>query len=144
MKKWIAFLLASVMLLAGCAASGTATEFTPEVQKEIEEAWLAENKDEIGTWYEEPNNTKPSSWRVRYLGTFEGYIIFFWQGETFAAVEETKIIANEKFPYHDPFSLYAYKDKEFLELEDAYESDCLSAEAISNIADIFESTFGKN
>lgn len=141
MKKWIAFLLAAVMLLAGCAASGTATEFTPEVQKEIEEAWLKEKGHELGIWFGEPNEFGIyGSWRVKYMGNVDGYFVLFYPAEAWLEYAEGLLeVGNVTFNYSRPFELILYKDGDLINIEDAYASGSITAETVDAIYETYKS-----
>ena len=134
MKKFCIFLLLILLLLTACSKSDTPDQLTPEKMQEISDAWFAVKKEDLGLWYGEENGMGVH--RVRYYGTYNGYIALFILPEMGASVGMTEIIGDETFVDNEPYSLYVYGDGEFIYLKDAYASGLVSKEDIAQIASI--------
>ena len=123
MKKLIAsiLVLSLFLLLSACAASGVNEA---ALKKRVESDWLAlKGGIKISTF--------------RYLGSDNGYHIVSFTGGAHADAVMTKKIAGYSFTYQHSFLLQAYKEGEFIELKEAYESGLVSLDAIANAAKIY-------
>ena len=69
--------------------------------------------------------------KFRFYGDENGRHILFIKTATAMGPLEVKQIAGSEFRHMGPFSLYAYIDGEFINLEEAYEKGLISAEAIA-------------
>ena len=70
----------------------------------------------------------------RFCGRENGYLIFFVQLRGASHIHTTKEIAGSSFESPYTFSMYAYKDDVFTELEQAYSEGLISKEAIAEAA----------
>ena len=66
----------------------------------------------------------------RIYGYENGYILFFFSGGMRPAVEVTADIGGVEFYNSMPFSFYAYKDGEFIKIEEAFEQGLISRETL--------------
>lgn len=137
MKKWkLFFILLTMLALTACGTPETTLPTEPyeepvDREAEIRAAWFEKEQHEMGTWYDpDDETTKHSQWR--HYGRFDGYEILFCEGMTEA--EEHKVIAGQCFPHNCGFTLYAYRDGEFAELEDVFKAGKLGAHAVWDIA----------
>lgn len=157
MKKYLIILFAVVMLLlAACQSPGNTgsdsnttgaalsvpvvpTPLSDAQKQEIEAAWLdwdGWNKHDLGTWHENTNKDTKDGFYVRYYGTYGDCIVLFRRPLCTMDVVSSITIADETFNYPYPFQLFAYRDGEFAELKDAYANGLVTAEDISQIADL--------
>ena len=72
----------------------------------------------------------------RFYGEENGHHIFFAQVKSRPQVLTVKQIAGSEFRYPEEFSLYAYIDGEFIDLEEAYNKGLVSKEAIAKAAEL--------
>jgi hypothetical protein len=68
-----------------------------------------------------------------YYGSCRGCVILFCGGLLPSITELT--VANERFIYSNVFSIWVYKNGEFITLEDAYAKGWLTDENIADIAE---------
>ena len=123
MKKYIYFLLLTVLftMLIGCENKESAG-LSAEVKAEMEAAWLKQNGREL-----------PWNGEDGYLGTYNGAVVYIDGGQLTVI---TKIeVAGEEFSWPSSFTIYAYKDGWFYDLETAYEKGILTEKNIKSIAE---------
>ena len=123
-KRITVLILFAVMLLSGCQSRDGLPALTDEKKQEIETAfgWQPDGWFDAETRY----------WGHRYYGSDNGYDILFVGGQM--AVSTTKYIAGQGFTYGTAFQLYAYKDGEVVDLEQAYTDGLVSQSAIEQAA----------
>ena len=96
---------------------------------EIKKAWSEQDKQ---------FNWKKVDWdrryicAMRYYGTFNGYVILFSPGQT--AVMTSQEIGGEKFDYTSSFVIYGYKNGQFQNLSELFETGIVDADDIVGIA----------
>lgn len=123
MKKYIYFLLLTVLftMLIGCENKESAG-LSAEVKAEMEAAWLKQNGREL-----------PWNGEDGYYGTYNGAVVYIDGGQLTVI---TKIeVAGEEFSWPSSFTIYAYKDGWFYDLETAYEKGILTEKNIKSIAE---------
>lgn len=97
----------------------------------MEKAWLEQEKCKMGIWFD-PNDESRRIGDLCYYGRYQGYDIVFM--ETMLQILSGKRIGDEEF-YHSTSSvLYAYKNGELIELEEAYELGLISDRSLAEIA----------
>ena len=77
-------------------------------------------------WYSEDNIYG----YCKIYGSENGYYLFFFTGGMRPAVEVTVNIGGVEFYNPMPFNFYAYKDGNFIEIEDAFEQGLISSETL--------------
>lgn len=80
----------------------------------------------LPNWYSEDN----INGYCKIYGSENGYVLFFFTGGMRPAVEVTVDIGGVEFYNPMPFSFYAYKDGEFIEIEKAFEQGLISKETL--------------
>jgi hypothetical protein len=127
MKRLIAFtLLLSLLLLPACAAPNAlyTVDDVDALKEEVNTAWRARGNDAI--------------YNFEYFGSCNGYHIVKFLSGPVAQAYHSKGVAGYVFEYATSFCLKAYKDGEFIELKEAYESRLVSKEAIAKAAELHE------
>lgn len=146
MKKVFACLLCVFLLLpifAGCAAAGDLASLPPlsdEKKEQIRKDYLAYRT------LSEDHVTDEEFWKnswLQYLGSYNGYDVFLDPnyGMMSATVISEIRIAGQKFTYGHPFSLIAYKDGKFQDLEAVYEAGGITKQQIKQIAAYHRSAY---
>ena len=97
-----------------------------EIRAELEQAWEKSGGDPL-IWEDSETNG------IRYYGTHGDCIVLFAPGHLQGF--RTENILGYEFEHGCSFTLYAYKDGQFLTLENAYENQWLSQEQIASIAE---------
>lgn len=148
MKKIFAMLCLAALLFSGCEAvaptqntttalpdttpSQTTTGETVLWQQEIEAAWYAAHNSELGPWYTTAGTGMGDG--VRHYGTYDGYDVIYLP--TFDAAMTQKQIGNAVFENRYTFELYAYREGQFYDLQQAYEEGWLTDVMLQQIAQI--------
>lgn len=126
MKKLITFflILTIVFSFTACAASNAlySVDDVDALEKEVNAAWTARGHDSV--------------YAFQYYGSCNGYhIVLFVAGPAEQAFQSKKVAGHE-FEYHSSFFLKAYKDGDFIELKEAYESGFVTEEAIAKAVEL--------
>lgn len=128
MKKLVVcILICSLLLLSACSASDDDSALWEETWEEYKNGELTTTN----TYFKFTNS----------YGTYNGYLIGFRLENLSNDMEyETISIAGSEFKVDavDAFGFYAYKDKKYVPLEDAYEAGLVSAKAIASVAEKHE------
>ena len=121
MKKIVIFVLicSVLILLPACAASNApyVVDDVDALKEEVNAAWKA--------------RTGSSTVDLLYLGSCKGYHIVEFYNAVLNPAVTSKRVAGYEFTRWNSFHLMAYKDGVFIELEDAYQLDFISEEAIA-------------
>ena len=134
MKKWIALLLACLLLLTGCNKEDGVSD---SLREEIQRAYRKEfNPPPTFEFKNEDDDTIAG---MQYYGTYNGYVVLFDEGPL--CVMSSEKIGNETFKWGSNFSLYAYKDGQFHELSDVYDEGHINDGQIAQIAQVHKDYF---
>lgn len=134
MKKYILIICVAVLLIGTLlVCTVQPSQYVPSLLRRsaIEKAWLEQEDYEMGIWFDESEESKHLG-NLCYYGRYQGYDIVFMR--TMLAVISGKKIGNEEFHHSSGFVLYAYKNGEFIELEDAYAQGLISDRSLARIA----------
>ena len=141
MKKIIAILATTAICFSGCASlnvteptipdeiplnttAPTVIEGNQEIPvtdlaaklSEIENAWYVATGASLGSWCVDEDDELIDG--VRYYGTFDGYDIFFRPNGDDAVTQ--LMIEDVQFEYRIGFEIYAYRDGNFITLQELY------------------------
>ena len=140
-KRWIKILsivMALIILISVAVLVFVSCSFpwdlSREKKREIRDAWLEKTGEDIA-WYHKNFNVPTG---MRYYGTYSGYTVFFKSGSTTDRDNTDLTVAGQEFKYGSPFTIWAYKDGEFYDLEYAYNNGLLSRGQIRAIAKYHE------
>lgn len=134
MKKYILIICAAVLLIGTLlVCTVQPSQYVPGLLRRnaMEKAWLEQEKYEMGIWFDGSEESKHLG-NLCYYGRYQGYDVIFM--ETMLQVLSGKGIGEEEFHHNTSFVLYAYKNGEFIELEDAYEQGLISDRSLARIA----------
>ena len=147
MKKTIAILATTAICFSGCASlnvteptipdeiplnttAPTVIEGNQEIPvtdlaaklSEIENAWYVATGASLGSWCVDEDDEFIDG--VRYYGTFDGYDIFFRPNGDDAVTQ--LMIEDVQFEYRIGFEIYAYREGNFITLQELYAQGGLS------------------
>ena len=129
MKKvcWLLILVLVIGCFVGCQDAPPAQMLSLQTKKAIENAWDTKTMGPFPGWYDKEGN---HPYGLVYYCTISGYTILMREtGTSFGPYSEIRI-ANYEFKSGDIFHLCAYKNGEFMQLEDAYNKGLISQEDI--------------
>ena len=134
MKKCV-YLLLVIMVFTACVGCGNkaSAELTDKLRSEIVEKW----REKTGL---------EAQWdgKSGYYGTYNGIVVFNNNGIDYGVGVMyldaiTKItVGGMDFSWPNAFTIYAYKDGQFYNLETAYENGLLTKKNIERIAEHHE------
>lgn len=138
MKKTVATLSLTAILLTGCASAGgevttapanmepvpTTTQrvqldaqmLTTEKMRQIENDWFAFCGAQLAGWFAQSGDQFIDG--VRYYGNYGGYDILFTPGT--ADTSSSVVIGNVTITHGKTFNIYAYKDGQFRDLKEVF------------------------
>ncbi len=138
MKKLCAVLLCALLLLpifAGCAAAGDQPlpTLSDEKKEQIKKDYIAY---ENFTDYDVTDEVFWETPWLQYYGSYNGYDVFLdpFEGRMTAQVFGGVEIGGENFIFHHSFSIIAYKDGKFQNLNEVYEAGGITKQHIKQIA----------
>lgn len=121
---FLLFLICSIFM--GCGnKNGTAV--SAALKAEINEAWQKENGHKL-SWDGESG----------YYGTYQGAVVFLYDGEMAAQAITEITVAGENFIWPNAFVIWVYQDAKFYDLSTAYEMGMLTQENVKSIAERHE------
>ena len=130
-KKITSVLLVLTMILSCFALVGCAGKLGYFKEKRIKEDYIE--------FFNITDKTADDVVLDYYAGNYEGYEIVMLDVEWHDPEEWIEVIGKMQINYKDSNRLLAWKDGEFFSLTDAYNTEKLSAESISDIGEVFNS-----